>query len=94
MITVSIPCPNTKQQLLSTLVPLIMPLMLLQVEKAGMTVGMRAVPDKGYDMDELEVRLKTVTCLVYVAGWCRQHGRVAVPSSELPSSVPCCTAAS
>jgi hypothetical protein len=31
---------------------------MLQVEKAGMTVGMRAVPDKGYDMDELEVRLK------------------------------------
>jgi hypothetical protein len=28
-----------------------------QVEKAGMAVGMRAVPDKGYDMDELEVRI-------------------------------------
>lgn len=28
-----------------------------QVEKAGMTVGMRAMLDKGYDMDELEVRL-------------------------------------
>eukprot|EP00882_Tetradesmus_deserticola_P023295 GHRQ01025348.1.p1 GENE.GHRQ01025348.1~~GHRQ01025348.1.p1 ORF type:complete len:108 (+),score=40.99 GHRQ01025348.1:254-577(+) len=27
-----------------------------QVEKAGMTVGLRAVPDKGFNMDELEVR--------------------------------------
>lgn len=29
---------------------------MLQVEKAGLTVGIRALPDKTYDMDELEVR--------------------------------------
>eukprot|EP00878_Enallax_costatus_P036211 GHUV01040591.1.p1 GENE.GHUV01040591.1~~GHUV01040591.1.p1 ORF type:complete len:157 (-),score=45.93 GHUV01040591.1:19-489(-) len=29
---------------------------VLQVEKAGMTVGIRAITDKGYEMDELEVR--------------------------------------
>ncbi|WIA14247.1 hypothetical protein OEZ85_002783 [Tetradesmus obliquus] len=29
-----------------------------QVEKAGMTVGMRAMLDKGYDMDELEGKLE------------------------------------
>ncbi len=32
----------------------------VQVEKAGMTVGIRPLPDKGYDMDELEVCRKNV----------------------------------
>jgi hypothetical protein len=40
---------------------------MLQVEKAGMTIGMRAVPDKGYDMDELEVRLQPVVLQICLA---------------------------
>lgn len=31
------------------------PLVSVQVEKAGMTIGIRALADKSYDMDELEV---------------------------------------
>jgi hypothetical protein len=29
----------------------------VQVDKAGLAIGMRGLPDKGCDMDELEVRV-------------------------------------
>lgn len=35
----------------------------MQVEKAGLTVGIRPLPDKVYDMDELEVNDDTLPVL-------------------------------